>query len=154
MWLHRNRLTPLDRHPLVIFLLALCVLSGVVNLATNPPTAPHVPGWVNASWYILLILGGVAALVGAYLRDAITGVLVVRAGLLPLGAGAYAYALAVGYHGTAVDLLGAAVVAIFGLAAHWRAAQITLHVRAVRRAAQAGLQAEPQAGTQVDGGRL
>jgi hypothetical protein len=132
MWQYRNRLIPLDRHPLVVFLLGLCVINGMAHLATRPSTVPHAPGWVNVAWYVLLIAGGVIALVGAHLRDAITGVLVVRAGLLPLGAGAYAYALVTGHRGAAADLLGAVIIAAFGVAAHWRAVQITLHVRAVR----------------------
>jgi hypothetical protein len=133
VWRHHDRLVPLDRHPLVVFLLALCVISGAANLATNPPTAPHVPPWINGAWYALLVLAGITVLIGAFLRDAVTGVLVVRAGLLPLGTAAYAYALAIGYHGAPSDLLAAVVVAGFGVAAHWRAAQITFHVRAARR---------------------
>lgn len=132
-----GQLVALDRHPLVVYLLALCVLSGVVNLVSPNPAAPHVNVWVNRSWYLLLIVGGLVALTGVFWRDALTGILVVRAGLLAVGAGAYAYALAIGHHGRALDVLSAVLVAGLGVAAHWRVVQATLHVRTeVRRRAE------------------
>src|SRR5256885_4456397 len=73
-----GQLVALDRHPLVVYLLALCVLSGVASLLSPSPNAPHVPVWVNRAWYLLLVAGGLTALTGAFWRDALTGVLVVR----------------------------------------------------------------------------
>ena len=139
-----GQLIALDRHPLVVYLLALCVLSGVANLVSPSPTAPHVPVWVNRAWYLLLVAGGLTALTGAFWRDVLTGVLVVRAGLLAVGAGAYAYALAIGHSGHALDVFGAVIVAGFGVAAHWRVAQATLHVRAEWRQRAANASAARQ----------
>lgn len=121
-------LVPLDRNPLEVFLLGLCVVSGLGSLV-NPPLSSGVPGWLAAGWYFLLVLGGLAGLTGAYWRDAITGVLIVRAGMIPVGAGAYAYATVTMAHR---DVLAGLILFAFGACAHWRAVQITHHVRGQR----------------------
>lgn len=146
-------LVALDRHPLVVFLLGLCVISGIANLVTPNPAAPHVPLWINRAWYLLLIGGGLTALVGVFWRDVVTGILVVRAGLLFVGAGAYAYAVVVGHHGLnrygethqerVAALLGAVVILGLGVAAHWRVVQATLHVRAEIRRKSATRRSDP-----------
>lgn len=113
------------RNPLEIYLLALCVISGAANLiAPAAPLPAHIPAVVAYAWYWLLIAGGGVALAGAWWRDPLTGALVNRAGLVMIGFGAYAYAVAVGRPLTGRALLGAAILVAFGLAAHWRAHQI------------------------------
>jgi hypothetical protein len=122
-------LVPLDRNPLETWLLGLCVLSGAQSFAVRPD---HLPVWAAWAWYGLLVLGGIAGLVGAYWRDAITGVLIVRAAMIPVGTGAYLWAAALYWTG-GTGVIGAAVIASFGLAAHWRAVQITRHTRSERK---------------------
>lgn len=115
-------LIPLDRNPLETFLLGLCVFVGVGSLLSPPPTA--VPDWLAVAWYLVLTVGGLLGLVGSYLPNVILGVLMVRAALIPLGAVAYAVGFLLGWAGVAA--VG------FGLAAHWRAWQITRHLRGLR----------------------
>jgi hypothetical protein len=102
-------LVPLDRNPLETWLLGLCVLSGAQSFAVHPD---HLPVWAAWAWYGLLVLGGIAGLV--------------------VGTGAYLWAAALYWTG-GTGTVGAAVIASFGLAAHWRAVQITRHTRSERK---------------------
>lgn len=124
-------LVPLDRNPLEVYLLALAVTSGLSGLVAGGADVPvGSPGWLTWLWYGLLVAGGTVGIVGAWWRDAITAVLIVRAALIPVGAGAYLYALSTA---RSAGWLSAAMVAGFGVAAHLRAAQISRHLRVERR---------------------
>lgn len=96
------------RHPYAVYLLALCVLSGLLALlgtATGQPTEPPavaaaVPEWARLAWYSLLICGGSLALLGVLwphqrIVDLVTGLLWERRGVygLTLGAALYGVAL-------------------------------------------------------------
>jgi hypothetical protein len=120
-------LVPFEPNALEVFILALCVLSGAAG-PFLPPQA-QVPQGLNWGWWLLLVLGGLTGLVGAYWRDAVTSMLVLRAALIPVGAGAYGWAIAIGHTGRPVDLYGAAVTAFFGICAHLRALQLSRFAR-------------------------
>lgn len=123
-------LVPLDRNPLELYLLALCALSGVVNGVALLATGQD-PGqgdvWAASLFYGLLALGGLGGIAGAYWRDAIVGVLIVRAAMIPTAAGAFIYAVSVGLRGAGP--LPAGTVFVFGVACAWRAWNITRQVR-------------------------
>src|SRR5437868_796326 len=90
-------LVPIDRNPLEVYLLGLCVLagvSGVYALASGVPPADHTPPAMSLIFSVLLVLGGIGGIAGAFWRDAITGVLIVRAAMIPVAAGSLAYAVA------------------------------------------------------------
>lgn len=112
------------RNPWEVFMLTLCVTSGISNLIAPPPLPDHVPLLVAQSWYWLLIFGGLTSLTGLAWRDILTGTLISRAGHIPIGFGAYAYAFVVGYAHNGRSLLAAAILLGFGTAAHCRAYQI------------------------------
>lgn len=125
-----NLLVPLDRNPLEIYLLSLCVLFGVWSLAVlvkTGETPDHASVLVGSVFYPMLTLAGLAGIAGAYWRDAITGVLIVRSGMIPLACATLAYAISVGRGGggwiTAVAIAGLAVAC--GL----RAWEITRHIK-------------------------
>jgi hypothetical protein len=95
------------RHPLAIYLLGLCLISGVAALIgtaighpTEPPAVIHaVPEWARLGWYGLLIVGAGIALAGICrshhkVRDLIGGLLWERFGMTGLGLGAALYGLA------------------------------------------------------------
>ena len=139
-------LVPLDRNPLELFLLGLCVTSGVANgygLALGVPPGDHVPAWM--AWFFagLITYGGVAGIAGAFWKDAITGVLIVRAAMIPTCTGSLSYAVAV--FGGGGGLLASVVVAGFAVACGWRAWDITKHVKDRNRT-------RILRGTQVGGG--
>lgn len=130
-----NLLVPLDRNPLEIYLLALCVLYGVVAsfglFVRHAPPADHGALIVATVYYPTLALGGMGGIAGAFWRDAITGVLIVRASMIPVSVATLAYAVSVARNGG--DPVGAATVAAFAVTCGYRAWQITRHVRDVSR---------------------
>jgi hypothetical protein len=113
-------LVPMDRNPLEVYLLGLCVLSGAVSMLSPQPSP--IPAWANVAWYGLIAAGGLVGMVGTFCRDAITGTLIVRAAMIPVGAVAYLYAVMVG---VAAGPVAGLVVAAFGVSAHLRAWQIS-----------------------------
>lgn len=124
-------LIPMDRNPLEIGLLAWAAITGggrLIALYIGDPSVPPtgIPQWGDIAWHLLLLCGSVAALTGAYWRDAITGVLVVRAAMWPLSAGATVYAVGLALAG---QWRPAAAVGLFGAVFAWRAAQIGSHLR-------------------------
>lgn len=124
-------LIPMDRNPLEIGLLAWAAVTGggrLIGLAAGdtaiPPTG--IPAWADLAWHLLLLLGSLAALAGAYWPDAITGVLIVRAAMWPLSAGAGVYAVGLGVAG---QWRSTTAVGLFAAVFAWRAVQIGAHLR-------------------------
>jgi hypothetical protein len=127
----RDVLVPLERNPLELYLLALCVLSGVAGLAGFGARTPsQLPPWADAGWYLLLVVGGGLGVVGICWRDAVEGLLVERAAMWPVAAGAGMYAAAIAATG---QWLSAVALAGFGAAATARAWAITRMLRARSR---------------------
>lgn len=118
-------LIPLERNPFEVFMLALFGFSGFVGLFAGSDN-PGVPRWVDISWYGLLALGAVIGLAGEFWRDAVTGLLLLRAAMIPIGVGAYLYAIPVGADAGA---LPAMITVGLGFAAHWKCYQITRLIR-------------------------
>ena len=114
-------LVPLEHNPLELWLLTVCLVSGVVGFV-NGPLDDGIPAWARLLWYVLLFAGGAVYFVGVCVRDVITSTLIVRAALIPVGFGAYLWAVPAAMLG---GLLGGVLVAAFGVAAHWRAVQLT-----------------------------
>lgn len=84
------------RHALVVYLLGLCIISGLSNLL-GEPTAGSVESTlrpeVQVTWSVILVLGGGASLVGMYWQgDPRTGLLMKRFGYMSLAIAAAAYA--------------------------------------------------------------
>lgn len=125
-------LVPLDRNPLEIFLLSWAVFVGIAGAAAllvGEPRSPagHLGWWLDLAWYVLLGGGAILCLTGTFWRDVITGVLIVRAGMIPAGSGALIYSAALLANRQPRP---AAIILGFGAACVWRAVQITQHVRA------------------------
>lgn len=128
------RAVPVHLNILELFLLALCVFSGALNGARLAMTGhpgqdvPHgTPVWAVALWYVLLVVGGLGALVGAFWREPLTAALITRAAMWPVAAGAVAFAYIVGSRGSHIS---AAVIAVFALFAWAHGAQVTRRARA------------------------
>lgn len=126
-------LPTMARNELEVFLLGLCVVSGLTRLL-EPEHIPHVPPVITAGWYLLLVVGGSVAVSGLYWRDAVTGALLNRAGLILVGTGAYVQAGLVGHALTGPALLSAAILVLFGVACHSRARTVSRWLRGGRRA--------------------
>jgi hypothetical protein len=128
----------LRRHPLVIYLNAIVAASGVAYFFGPPPgsVATLLPGGLASLWYGSLALGGATGLVSAAWPDALTGVLIERAAMWPLGMATLAYSVALVALAHLVALFTAGLVAGFGVAAILRALQITRELRSVRAASR------------------
>lgn len=131
MIVRRDVLVPLEANPMEVYLLGLCAISGATQLlallAGTPPTTIVVPMWLNVIWYVLLLVGGVTGVVGAFWRDTLTGLLVLRAAVWPVGHTALGYAAVLAWKG---QWMSAVVVAVFGVACLWRYVKISRFVRA------------------------
>lgn len=127
------RAIPIQLNALELFLLLLCVFSGALNgarLASGgpaPDAPPGTPVWLLASWYVLLVLGGVAGLVGAFWREPLAAALITRAAMWPLAGGAFAFAWVTGSRGSPISAILVFVFALF-CAAH--GAQVGRRARA------------------------
>lgn len=121
---------PWEPNPAEVFLLGLCAVSGargLVDLVVNGHNGGQPATPLAATWYLVLLAGGAAAVAGAYWRDPIVGALVMRAGMWPVGCGAGAYAIVM------LDNrqpFGAAITLGFGALCLLRARQLARHAAA------------------------
>lgn len=115
--------------PMEVFLLLLCVVSGVASLLSlggPDPLSLLLPGWLVLSWRVVLLVGSLAALLGL----ARLNWLVVRVGYTLLGPAALAYGLALSpYLGSTSVKVSVASLVIFGLACLWRVGQVTAMIQ-------------------------
>lgn len=87
------------RHPFQIYMLGLCVVSGLPYLAgyaTAEAVEKQLPVWLALSWGILLLVGASLALLGSYWPRSIADALTMeRVGLALTGGAALVYTLCV-----------------------------------------------------------
>lgn len=123
----RDLLIPAQPHPLAVYLLALCALSGALGLLGVGQRSPsHLPPWADTAWYVLLTAGGLLALVGKFLPDAPTGLVLERSAMwwVAAGAGMYGAGLMARH-----QWLAAVAIIGFSVAAAARAVQIRRYGR-------------------------
>lgn len=122
-----------QRHPFEVFLLALCVVSGLSLLLGSPP-----PGSINSTldplarnaWALMLAGGSIAALIGGSLPG---GIFVEQVGLVAVGSGTLVYAVAIVATAGAQGLFAAGITLAFGAACCWRWWQLQRLIREARR---------------------
>jgi predicted MFS family arabinose efflux permease len=139
-WLHRPR-RHLDRpagppNPFESFLLGVCVVQGaaaVIGFSQPAAFEGSFPPWVHRAWGVILLLGGVAAVVGLYWPgDPVDGVLIKRVGLVALAGVTIAYGIA-GLATPTRLFVGATFNLAFGIACIIRIRQVTAAISALRR---------------------
>lgn len=115
---------------------AACVVQGTALLtgAARPTSIEQaLPMALRVVWATLLLLGGVAVLLGLYWPGSpMTGIEIKRPGLVAAGGAALAYGLALLPFGAAGMVVAITNVS-FALACAVRVWQVTRRVRAVRR---------------------
>lgn len=137
----RNFTTPAVRYPpdpRALFLLLMCVISGVPLMFANATPRSIVAQlddpWV-VGWGIALVGGSLLTLVGA-LRQTVNGVLAEQVGSVALGFACLIFAAGIagytGWSGSVVALL----VFGFGIASLWRWGQLHAYLHAVETIAQ------------------
>lgn len=85
------------RNPFEVLILVWAIIGGasrLVGMNFGNETVVHLPDWVVTVWYMLLCIGGLVGLVGVWIRETLTSLLVERAGMLFLGPVGVAYSLA------------------------------------------------------------
>lgn len=117
---------PSSRHPLVLFLLLLCFVSGSGILARQAPAPGSIDEqmatWTVLAWAAMLVLGALFTLIGMAmqpkrLRD---GVLLEWIGMASLGPAALIYGVAIIFEVHSQGLLSAGIIIGLGLACGWR----------------------------------
>lgn len=94
-----SQIPPPSRHPFQLWVLGALVLAGIGALLGPDPQSVQslLPDVVRAMWALSLLFGGTIGLLGAYWKDAATGLLLERSALLFIAGAATAYGLAVLY---------------------------------------------------------
>ena len=84
--------------PDTLFLLFLCVVSGVAQLVSPGELLSTLPKWVSIGWSVILTTGSLTSLIGIFWKDRPVGFQIEEAGRHMLWATCFAYALfLVGY---------------------------------------------------------
>lgn len=128
---------PPARHPDTVFLLALCLFSGLLQLTSatrSSSIAALLPWWLTASWGVLLVVGAAVTLAGVFWRQRVTGLLVEAAGRIMFAPAALIYAGAVVVAAGWGGLLAATPFIGFAVSSAWRIRQIMRAVGEVRSA--------------------
>jgi hypothetical protein len=118
------------RQPHQILLCLWCVIAGLVFVAGVAPTpgsiAALLPSWVLWIWYLLLTVGGIAGIVGAFWprRRLYTGLQLERTSMIFLASGTAMYMIAMIGTAGARATGAAGFLAAWGAACVWRALQI------------------------------
>jgi hypothetical protein len=127
------------RRPHEVMLLAASAIVGVAYLlgaAPPPSTLEQIlverAGWVRPLWYGLLAASGLLGLVGCWLPDQVTGMLLERTAMLLSTAAILMWVLAIWWVAGAPGFGGLAFFALWGTANVWRSAQITGDLRRMR----------------------
>ena len=139
-----ERPEPSSRHPLIVFLLTLCVISGI-SITFGAPAPGSItealPRWQVTAWALSLGLGALSILIGLILQPAdkhlVTGVLLEQVGVASLGCAAILYSAAVVSAAGWSGVFPAIVTAGFGVALLYR--WYTLQ-RGIRRSRQRALE--------------
>lgn len=79
--------------PDTLFLLFLCVVSGITQLLNPGDALPTLPNWLSISWSVTLTFGSVTSLVGIFWKDRPVGFLIEESGRHMLWPACFAYAL-------------------------------------------------------------
>lgn len=125
---------PPARHPDTVFLLALCLFSGLLQLSGAPSNsiATLLPTWLTASWAALLIVGAATTLAGVFWRNRVTGLLLELAGRVCFAPAALIYSGAVIVVTGITGVLAAAPFLGFAASSLWRVTQIHASVVELR----------------------
>ena len=126
---------PVARHPGDLFLMLLCLFSGIMlAAAAAPPGALErvLPGWLTAAWALFLIIGAATVLTGVYWRNRVTGLLLELAGRVTLVIGGTIYATAFLAVSGGLTLPDVAPLLVFNGFMGWRAWQVHHMMRELR----------------------
>ena len=99
--------------PDTVFLMLLCLLSGLTQLLGNATVENLVPASILQAWASLLLLGSLVTLAGIFIKAQPKGMLIEQAGRHMLWPASFAYAVAIWYYNH--DRLSVFLVVAFGV---------------------------------------
>ena len=127
---------PPSRHPFQFWMMFALVLGGLGNLLTpgSEVLQQGLDPFFHKLWAIVMISGGAIAIVAAWWRDRITGLLLERIALISVGlmAPVYSGALVLSTTDFEAASLTAAFTTSAGLASLWRAAHVSRELKKLR----------------------
>jgi hypothetical protein len=107
-----------------MLLCAFAGADGLVGLLGDGRVEQGVAEPIAFAWFALLLVGGTAAITGAFWHDLVDGALIMRSAMWPVGGGAAAYAVLLFDLG---QVAAGGVTLAFGLLALFRARQLARH---------------------------
>jgi len=124
---------PPSRHPFQFWVIFALSLSGATNFfASGSEVMELVNPFFHKVWASTLMIGGALALVGAYWRDRVTGLLLERIALTAIGISCPTYAsvfiLQVGISAG----VGGVLTLLVGVASLWRVVHVNRELRIMR----------------------
>lgn len=130
------------RHPFEIFMLILAAITSVptlLGLATEPGTIEAaLPPWAVFGWQVILAFGSVGSLVGIYLRNRATGLIIEQLGMAFVGVASLIYGVSAWVVAGPPAGIPGGIIFGFGVACliRWRDLQKTIdavHDEEIRR---------------------
>lgn len=124
------------RSPLQIFLLILCVFSGLLIMTNHSESQViHSMGepW-STLWGAFLLLGSLIALLGIYWKNQITGMLIERSGIVLLGGASLIWPILVLSKIGWAGIIAAIFTLGFSAACVWQVAYINHHMNLILHA--------------------
>ena len=125
---------PPSRHPFQFWVMVALCLNGVQNFiaAGSPALAAMVDPFYHKVWALTLALGCATALVGAFWRDRITGLLMERIGLVAIGVATPTYAVAFLVQAGPAMSVPATIASSAGIAALWRVVHVNRELKVLK----------------------
>jgi len=129
-----------SRSPLQTFLLALCLVSGILiatGVSRNPVTKEMGEPWATI-WGFSLCVGAAVALIGAFWKNRITGMLIERSGILLLGLASLLWPILVTSNVGLDGLYSSTITLIFSIACFFQVRYINKHINLILEAIKHG----------------
>lgn len=129
-----------SRSPLQVFLLCLCVITGILitaNISRNPVTREMGEPWATV-WGLSLCVGASVALTGSFWKNKITGMLIERSGILLLGAVSLIWPILVIYVTGFNGLFSSVATLFFSISCFFQVRYINKHINLILEAINHG----------------
>jgi hypothetical protein len=125
---------PPSRHPFQFWSLVACVAGGAGNLyGSSGLLSALLPRYAVVTWALVMMVGGMIAIVGSWWRDRVTGLLMERIALTAIASTSLVYGGSVIYlFGERVVLAGAITVGV-SIASAWRVVHVNRELKVLRQ---------------------
>lgn len=125
---------PPSRHPFQFWVLSALAFNGLTNFfaAGSEAVASTVDPFFHKVWALTLFVGTMCALIGAFWRDRVMGLLLERVGLVTMGVSTPVYGIAYAFQ-VGPSAIGPAIIMLsIGVASFWRVVHVNRELRILR----------------------